>query len=520
MCIRAGLQQGGHVGEQLPLDCPVEWRRAAAVSRVHLAATRDKSSNRPGPTAVSRPVKRRLAPSGGGVHVGARVQQNRDEFGVVALTRGVVQGGSDEARRIGVCSESQEPSDDVGELVGRTSESTLQDGHSALVAVVDIRAGLDQSVEHCGIPEASVGRHEQWSITLRVPGVDVRPGLKQHRHGLAALHRGRLVQGGRARGRQLVHIRPRGHQDRHDGGVFDAIEPTSPWLRELAPGGVEQCSTSLAIASVHIRADFQQQGHDGGVFARGGPFGTAPPVRGREQKWSVSVLVPRVHVRPGLQAGSGGLGGGDAGEHRRIPVPTVHGIGDLALVVDQGGVGAEFEQQMSHGGIPGTTGSMKRGAPVAIPRVEIRAGLYQLRDDNRFVRLGSQVEGCLAMTVARFNIRSGLKQHGEDCGVPRVAGCEMQRSVPAFRGIPVNVVSRVEVRPGLEARRHALGGGGVEEVVRVPVFAAFLRGRGKGEEGECPGACQPCNHLHSLQPIPDGSAGAHVRPVTVSICKL
>ena len=190
--IRARLDQRGHVGGLLRLDRDEERGPAPAIPSVHLATIRHQSGNHPGPATVGRPVKRRLATVAGGVHLCTAVEQNRDDFGVVPLTRGQMQGGGQETLRIGVRPEIQEPLDDIGS--GRVSESTLQDGFPPLVPVVDVRAGLDQGLDDFRIPDAIVvGRPEQRSVAVFVTSVDVRARLEQHCHGLDAFHRGRMV---------------------------------------------------------------------------------------------------------------------------------------------------------------------------------------------------------------------------------------------------------------------------------------------------------------------------------------
>gem|GEM_PF-4487506 len=327
--------------------------------------------------------------------------------------------------------------------------------------------------------------------------MNVRAGFEQHGHGFEAFHPGRQVKWGASPVVAGVHIRARSQQCRQDDRVLDESEAVFPGF---APGGVVQGRASHVIASVHIRAGFQQQCHDCRVAAGGRLVGATPPRLGGEQKRSVPVPVAGVRIRPGRQAGGSGLGGGDASEPPRVPVATVERIGDLAPVIDQGGVRAEFQEQVGHRGV--APGGVQGGVPGAVPCVQIRTGPRQFGNDRARARFGRPMQRCPAPPVPRLDIRTGLDQHSENRGVPGVAGCEVQRSVP-FTRIPALTVSRVEVRPGFEARRDGLGGGSIEEGARIPVVAVFLRGCGNGERGECQSRCQPCDHLHSLQPIPE-----------------
>ena len=214
-----------------------------------------------------------------------------------------------------------------------------------------------------------------------------------------------------------MDVRSRSQQRSHDRGGFDAIESIRRRFHDRARGRVVQSRVVHVGSSVHIRAGFQQHGHDGGGVPRGDPGGSAPPAQG-EKEWSVLGFVARVHIRPGRQTGGGHLGGGDAGETLRVPVAAVHGIGDLARVVDQDGVGSEFQEEEGHGGVSVAPGSMQGRVPVPVAGVQIGTALHQFRHHGRVtIPSGSHVQGCHAFDVPSIHPRAGRQKH-RDHAVP------------------------------------------------------------------------------------------------------
>ena len=409
--------------------------------------------------------------------------------------------------------------DDIGHLLVRQlfADGIQHDSHPTLVAVAHVRAGLQKRLENRGVPEAG---SEQWCVPRLVTDVDIRPGLQQQGHGLGRLQSGRAVKRGRpekevqkhlgvpAVVKSGVHIRPGFEQQGDHAGDFNSKGLGGDIVNFLPPDGVEERRGSDRVPGVHVRSGLQQQGHDLRPLADGRAVRPTSLDQGGKQERCVAVVVARVHIRALAEAGGPVLKGGGTREHLRVPAVATDRIGNLAPHVAHRAIGSQLQQPIGDERVLVGPGGVERCVARIGLCVDFRPGLHQFVDDTRVpASLGSQVKGSQAPLVPDVNIRSGSQEHSHRPGVPAVARRDVQGSFPAVAAEQWrNVVgARMHVGPSLQARCHVLRGRVDEEGGRVPYFAGLLCGGGMVEEDECQRERrrEPCDHLHSLQPIPD-----------------